>query len=311
MIARFAHLSTFPSVFQSLTGLRLVEFAPLLDDLRPAFTTAETTRHAYPERQRAPGAGHPFELAPRDQILLTLVWLRQYPTHEVLGFLFGVSDSTVSRIIARVLPLLEAAGRATMRMPDPGRKKRRSFDALVADLPELFVVIDSFEQAVQRPQERTEADTWYSGKKKRHTIKSQVTVNGQTGEICDISESVRGPTADITLLRESGVLERVPEGLGKEGDLAYVGIGALPGGSNGATPRRKPRGQERPVEDKAYNKAFSQRRIIVEHSIGRMRRYQAITAPDREHRQHHAARVRAVAGLVNRQLRNRYRDLAA
>ncbi len=311
MIARFAHLSTFPAVLHSLTGLHLPEFTPLVADLLPTFAAAETQRHSRPERQRAPGAGHPFELAPTDQILLTIIWLRQYPTHEVLGFLFAVSDSTVSRIIARVLPLLEAAGRATMRMPDPGRKKRRTFDALLADLPELFVVLDSFEQAVQRPQPHSEADNWYSGKKKRHTIKSQVTVNGQTGEICEISESVPGPTADITLLAESGVLGRVPEGVGKEGDKAYIGIGALPGGQHGATPRKKPRGKERSAEDTAYNKAFASRRIIVEHTIGRMRRYQAITAPDREHRGKHTERVRAVAGLVNRQLSTRYRSLAA
>jgi hypothetical protein len=41
---------------------------------------------------------------------LTIIWLRQYPTNELLGYLFGVSDSTASRILARVLPLLEAAG---------------------------------------------------------------------------------------------------------------------------------------------------------------------------------------------------------
>jgi hypothetical protein len=311
MIARYAHLHRFPSVFLSLTGLRLAEFTALLPDILPAFAAAEVARHARADRQRAPGGGPSFELDGRDQLLLTIVWLRQYFTQPVLGWLFGVSDSTVSRVIARVLPLLEAAGRATMRMPDPGCRKRRTFDDLVADLPEIFVVIDSFEQEAQRPLDRAEADRWYSGKKKMHTIKSQVVVNGHTGEICDTSASVRGPTADITLLKDSQVLERVPEGIGRDGDLAYVGIGELPGGAGGATPRRKPRGQERPAADIAYNRAFAQRRIIVEHSIGRMRRYQALSAPDREHRERHAARTAAVAGLVNRQLRSRDGRLAA
>jgi hypothetical protein len=51
-----------------------------------------------------------------------------------------------------------------------------------------------------------------------------------------------------------------------------------------------------------YNHAFSSRRIIVENTIGRARRYQSITQSDRHHRQLHTARVRAVAGLVNRQI---------
>src|SRR5215207_962818 len=290
MIARYEYLYDSPSVFLSLTGLRVPEFATLLPDVLPAFAAAEAARHARLERLRAPGGGPYFELNPRDQVLLTIVWLRHYFTHPVLCWLFGVSDSTVSRIIARVLPLLEAAGRDSMRMPDPGRKRRRTFDDLVRDLPEIFVVLDSFEQKVQRPLERAEADRWYSGKKKMHTIKNQVTVDGQTGELCDISESVRGPTADITLLKESHVLERVPEGVGKDADLAYVGIDALPGGAGGATPRRKPRGKERPPEDIAYNRAFARRRIIVEHTIGRLRRYQAISQTDRNHRRQHTAR---------------------
>ena len=117
-------------------------------------------------------------------------------------------------------------------MPDPGRKYRRSFSELLALLPDLAVVIDSFEQKVQRPQgtdptnrkSRQEADKWYSGKKKTHTIKSQVGVDLHTGLICEVSESVRGPTADITLLKDSGLLDRLPPGVGGEGDLAYIGI---------------------------------------------------------------------------------------
>jgi DDE superfamily endonuclease len=162
-----------------------------------------------------------------------------------------------------------------MRFPNPGKHHHRKFDELLADLPELAVVIDSFEQKVQRPKQRKEADEWYSGcgKKKTHTIKSQVGVDVHTGKFCDISQSVRGPTADITLLKASGLLGRLPEGVGGEGDLAYVGIQELHPTGLGATPRRKPRGQDRPGEDIAYNRAFSRRRIIVEHQIRRLRVY--------------------------------------
>ncbi len=76
--------------------------------------------------------------------LLTVVWLRHYPIHEVLAYLFAISDLTVSRYISRTLPLLEAAGRDTMRMPDPGKKRRRTLDALLADTPDLVIVIDTF-----------------------------------------------------------------------------------------------------------------------------------------------------------------------
>ena len=305
MILRYERLQRFPTVFKSMTGLRVPQFDALVTDVRPRFHAAEFARRDRPDRRRAVGGGPTFELDPRNQILLTVVWLRVYPIHEVLAYLFGVSDTTVSRTIARVLPLLEASGQDTMRMPDPGRKRRRSLDALLSDTPDLAVVIDSFEQPVQRPQDRKLADSYYSGKKKRHTLKSQVAVDEETGQVVDIPESTRGPTADLKLLDESKLLERLPEGVGGIGDLAYVGIGKLHPQGLGAAPRKKPRGKERPAEDVCYNQAFSKRRIVVEHTIGRMRRYQSISQLDRNHREQHTARVRAVAGLVNRMLDHR------
>jgi hypothetical protein len=307
---RYVALSGHPRVFKSMTGLHVADFDALVADVLPALRGAEQARRSGRPRQRAVGGGHPFELAGRDQILLTVVWLRQYPIQEVLGYLFGVSDSTVSRVIQRVLPRLEQAGRDTMRLPDPGKKRRRTLDALLAALPEVVVIIDSFEQRVQRPENRQAADDFYSGKKKQHTLKSQVAVD-EEGRIIDVAASVRGPTADITLLEQSRLLERLPPGVGGMGDLGYVGIDKLHPTGLGAAPRKKPRGQPRPAADIAYNTAFSRRRIVVEHSIGRLRRFQSLSQTDRHQRRGHTARVRAVAGLVNRSLDRRQRPRAA
>ena len=305
MIMRYAWLCGYPVVFQSMTGLQVGEFDRLVDDVMPLYATAEQERLERGDRQRAMGAGHPFELAMRDHILLTVIWLRVYPTHEVLGYLFGVSDSTVSRLIRRVLPILEQAGRDTMRMPDPGRKRRRKLDELLQDTPELVVVIDTFEQRVQRPGDRNEADKLYSGKKKQHTFKSQVAVDEESGQVVDVSDSVPGPTADLTVLENSKLMERLPAGVGGIGDSAYQGIAKLHPNGLGASPRKKPRGKPRSPEDTAYNSAFSSRRIIVENTIGRMRRYQSLSQTDRNQRQLHTPRVVAIAGLVNRQIAHR------
>jgi hypothetical protein len=307
MILQYRYIGSHPRVFKSMTGLDVAEFDRLVSDILPRYRAAEQHRLGRPTRKRAIGAGHPFELDARDQLLLTVVWLRLYPLHEVLAYLFGVSDSTVSRYIARMLPLLEAAGRDTMRMPDPGKKRRRTLDALLHDVPGLLVIVDTFEQRVQRPRDHQAADRLYSGKKKQHTLKSQVAVNEDTGQIIDVADSVPGPTADIKLLEHSRLLHRLPAYVGAGGDLAYVGMAALHPQGLGATPRRKPRGKDRPVEDVAYNRAFARRRIVVEHTIGRLRCYQSLSQTDRNHRQHHSARVRAVAGLVNRRLARRCR----
>ena len=246
MMMQYFYLSRHPTVFLKMTGLRAEEFDELVDDVLPLYSEAEEERLKRPNRQRAGGGGRQSELGARDQILLGVIWLRQYPTQDVLGYFFGVSQPTVSRCIERVLPVLEQAGRDTMRMPDPGKKRRRSLDELLADTPELAVVIDSFEQRVQRPQERAEADRYYSGKKKQHTLKSQVTVDENSGQVVDVSDSMPGPTADMTLLKQSKVMDRLSDGLGAIGDLAYVGIQKLHPAGLAAAPRRKPRGKPRP-----------------------------------------------------------------
>jgi len=311
MICRYQELHCHGTVFKALTGLRVLEFDQLVIDLLPEYEQAEVERLSHPKRVRAIGGGRDFALNARDQILLAVIWLRKYPTQEVLGYLFGVSDTSAGRVVKRLLPLLDKAGRATMKMPDPGRKKRRQLSDLLADTPELVVIIDTFEQRVQRPQKRKQADKYFSGKKKQHTLKSQVAVNELNGQVVDVPDSVVGPTADIALLEQSDLLNRLPEGVGGIGDLAYVGIDKLHPDGLAAAPRRKPKGKPRPEEDVSYNQAFSQRRIIVEQTIGRLRRYEAITQMDRHHRQHHTQRVVAIAGLVNRQIAHRFPGLGA
>jgi DDE superfamily endonuclease/Helix-turn-helix of DDE superfamily endonuclease len=300
MILRREQLGQHPAVFRSMTGLTVEAFDRMLPELLAAFDADRRRRLDRPDRQRAQGGGDAFDLPVADQLLLTVVWLRHYPTQEALGYLFGVSDSTALRAVRRCLPVLEAQGKDSMRLPDPGRFNRRPLPALLKGTPELAVLVDTFEQRTHRPRRRQRA--YYSGKKRAHTLKSQVAVD-EDGRIVDVGRSRPGPWADLKVLRRSGLAGRLARaGVGALGDLAYLGVDGLVKGLRGASPRRKPRGQGRPPEDRRYNRAFARRRVKVEHAIGRLRRFQALSAVNRHGRKGHEARVRAVAGLVNRML---------
>src|SRR5215218_8877140 len=186
MIARLDHLRTHPAVFRHLTGLTVTAFDALAGEVVPAVEAAHRKALDRPDRQRAIGAGGAFGLTTADRVLLAVVWLRQYPTQEVLGFLFGVSDSTALRAVRRCLPALEQAGKDAMRMPDPGPGRRKKLPALLEDAPGLAVVIDTFERRAHRPERRQRA--YYSGKKKAHTLKSQVGVDEESGRLVDVSD---------------------------------------------------------------------------------------------------------------------------
>src|SRR5262249_22238175 len=300
MILRREHLGNHPAVFRAMTGLTVDAFDQLLPQLRAAFAAARRHRLDRPNRHRAVGGGDDFDLGVDDQFLLTVVWLRHYPTQECLGYLFGVSDSTALRAVRRCLPVLEQSGKDSMRLPDPGKGHRRDLPALLKQTPELAVIVDTFEQRTHPPPPRQRA--YYSGKKKAHTLKSQVAVD-EDGRVVDVAESRPGRWADLKVFRRSGLVGKLIRAkVGALGDLGYVGLDGVSPRLRAATPRRKPRGQGRPPQDRRYNRAFARRRIKVEHAIGRLRRYQALTAVNRHGRKGHATRVRAVAGLVNRML---------
>jgi hypothetical protein len=285
-------------VFRALTGLPVAVFDALAADGLPRLASADVARLDHPDRERAMGAGRKFGLTPVDQVLLAVVGLRVYPTDAVLAYLFGVSESAARRTRGRVVPVLAQAGRDGMRMPDPGRGKRKDLAGLAASTPGLGVLVDSFEQPTHRPTERQKR--YYSGKKRRHTLKSQLAVDEATGKVADVPPSVPGPTADLRLLKRSKVLGKVKRGVTVVGDLAYLGADKLKAGVACVTPRRKPRGKPRSRADRRYNREVSRRRIRVEHTIRRVRVFQSVTQVNRHGRTRHEDRVRAVAGLVNR-----------
>ncbi len=210
-----------------MTGLHLAEFEDLVSDVRLLYQAAESARLNRPDRQRAIGGGDHPDLSEGNQILLTVSGLGLYPRQDVLGYFFGISQTTVSHYLSDVLPILEQAGRERMRMPDPGPKRRRPLSELLPDMPDIRLVIDSFEQKVQRPTDPTRQDDWYSRKKKTHSLKRQVAVDEATGESVDIPERVPGPQADLKRLEQSTLLDKLPAGVGGRGECGYQGIAKL------------------------------------------------------------------------------------
>src|SRR5258705_13713976 len=98
--------------FLPLTGLTGQEF----DGLFEAFTTAAEahraarthTKRGHRRLVRAAGAGHPHDLDVRTRVVLTLVWLRVYPSYAVLGVLFGVDKPGAWPPVQGILGVLEA-----------------------------------------------------------------------------------------------------------------------------------------------------------------------------------------------------------
>ncbi len=83
-----------------------------------------------------------------------------------------------------------------------------------------MVVVDVVEHPIERPQKTA----YYSGKKKRHTLKSQVVVNQATGHIICTAHG-KGRVHDFRLFKGSGV--RVHPQRQCLADRGYQGLAKL------------------------------------------------------------------------------------
>jgi hypothetical protein len=155
-----------PNAFRQLTGITPAAFGRLLADLMPRYEHAEAERKNRPGRRRRPGAGRKHALDLGDRLLMLLIYYRTYTTHAFLGFLFGIDDSAVCRNINPLQPLLAGI----FRIPE----RRIKLDP--EEMRELF--FDATERPTRRPKEGQRA--FYSGKKRRHTIKNQVVTARRT-----------------------------------------------------------------------------------------------------------------------------------
>ena len=148
----------------SLDGAAFVKleqrFARVLEE-----ELSECTRAGQP-RQRAAGAGPKGELpGVRSKLFFILFYLKAYPTQDVMGHFFNLSQPQVSQRVAQLLPLLQ-----TLMAAELPARHGRDLPTLLAALPEVReVIIDGTERPVARPaqahhgQERGGDGRWARG----------------------------------------------------------------------------------------------------------------------------------------------------
>jgi hypothetical protein len=168
----YEELCRHPAAFPSLTGMTRPEFDSLLVRFRQAEAdlraNSQTTRKDGRPRERAAGAGRRYEHGAADRLLMALLWLRVYPTYEVLGFFFGLHKRNAQLNVLAALEVLDALSDFPFDRPGPGRKKVRSAAEVMAAFPQVRVIIDAKEQRVNKPQGEERQKPYYSGKKKAH-----------------------------------------------------------------------------------------------------------------------------------------------
>jgi len=297
-------LSRKPSVFRSFTGLKVPEFDALYTKIEGNYAAYEERRLYREDRERAVGAGHPFKLSLRERLLMLLMYHRLYVTSTLLGFLFDLGQSNVLKNIRLLEPLVRET------LPLPGKIHRRAqrlgtLDEVEELFPGFKAFLDATEQEIPRPKDKRKRRTHYSGKRKRHTVKTQITVNTQ-GLILHRTPHARGSKHDYALYKWR--CPRLPDDVRLGLDLGYDGIQNDCPELNVSVPykRRSPGRGKRGVkakpltpEQKDYNKMLSAERVVVEHTISRLKKFRIMAHKFRNRLKHYDVMTDIVCGLVN------------
>jgi hypothetical protein len=303
-LLNYKYLSKKPSLFRSITGLEVPEFDSFFTQANAKYKDYEAKRLDRPNRKHKVGAGYPFKLSLQNRLLMLMVYYRLYITSTLAGVLFDLDQSNVLKDIHKLEPLIKEILPLPQKLHDKA-KRLQSIDEIEAMFPEFKAFIDATEQQIPRPKNRKKRSTHYSGKRKRHTLKTQLTVNSK-GLIIHKSRHVRGSTHDYALYKRSH--PKLPSKVWSGLDLGYLGIKDDFPNLNCVLPIKKKnpgrgkvgvRAQELSSEQKVFNKELASERVVVEHTNSRVKKFLIWGGLFRNRPKRYDVMTDIVSGLIN------------
>ena len=271
MLFSYAKLSEKQRIFRKLTGVCLEEFSKVL------LLIEGSMQNAFPRLGRKPKV-----TTHEGRLLLLLLYYRAYVTHEFIGYLIGLDETNVCRLFARIEPII-------------ARHVHIKKDRTLTQEGVLSLLVDVTEQPIQRPQSKKKRKKYYSGKKKAHTQKIEISMTDK-GKIINILKSTPGRVHDIQIRRQGS---KLPQNAHKYVDLGYQGYQKE---SNKVhLPHKKPKGGTLTPQQKLSNAIHSKVRISVEHKFAQLKKFRILGETYRNFRKKHHLRVNILAGIVNLQ----------
>jgi hypothetical protein len=117
------------------------------------------------------------------------------------------------------------------------------------------------------------------GKKKRHTLKTQVIIERNSLEIIDVQEA-KGSEHDFNVYKET-IGKRIGNSIPLDADLGYLGI--KENHSNSFIPIKSSKNHKQTKKEKAYNKKLAVRGVVIEHINGKIKTFKSMAYPYRGH----------------------------
>ena len=294
---KFSSLSQRPRHFLNFTGLKVDEFNKLQQSIRVDWQQIKQNKFKT-DRIRKIGGGRKSKLPNlEDRLLVFLIYAKLYSSYLLLEYLFNVDESTICRIVQEFLPLLSEK----IVINRQGRKIT-TLDELRKVIPDLDeVLVDATEQRIPRPKKKQVRKKHHSGKKKTFTIKTQILTNRQ-GLILHTSDSSPGRTHDYKYFQKTAVPKWLKKNLDIVacGDSGYQGVNKdYPDISFKLPTKRSRAKKELNRSEKIMNTKQRRKRVSVEHSFARLKKYKILADIYRNSKEHYSAIFKSVAFVAN------------
>ena len=259
------YLLRHKDLFRSVVGISFEEFMTLSARFEHFVSRVEMNRVREMERLRKPGAGRKSSLRDhKAQLFFILFYYKIYPTFRLAQVIFKLDKANIHRWVDKLGPILEMTGSYLFKDKKKRRGRISSLDELFEEIPELEeIIVDATEREINRPKKNQE--NYYSGKKKKHTLKNQIIVDPHNKKILSVSDTVPGTVHDKKLLEMDGILNHAPPDSVCMGDLGYLGADEINPKIRFITPIKKKRGKDLTSAEKKINKTISSIRVRSEH----------------------------------------------
>ncbi|MGA9154724.1 MAG: transposase family protein, partial [Candidatus Nitrosopolaris sp.] len=180
-------------------------------------------------------------------------------------FLFDLDQSNVCRDICMLEPLVKRCIPLPKKLYKRARKLR-TIDEVEQYFPGFKTFIDSAEQEIPRPKNKRRRKSYYSGKKKKHTVILQYMVNSD-GTILHKTGHDQGRKHDYEIFKNKHPTP--PLQVENILDLGYLGVKNDFPTVKYVLSFKKKKKSELLNEKRKYNRKHSKLRVIVEHTESR------------------------------------------
>lgn len=154
------HIEENPKETRRLIGLEYEQLQQLIENAERLNHEKQALLESKKVRIIAGGGGRKPKLSIREQIILTLVYLRHMTTFQLLGIQFEVSESTANDIFNYWLPILREL--LPSSLIEQVKKNESDYETVKEILTNYELIVDSYEQVRERPGDNEEQEKYFS-----------------------------------------------------------------------------------------------------------------------------------------------------